>query len=200
MKAGNTGFTLVEMMVVIGVMTVLLAILLLRRPESPPRTACASNLRQVGIAAAISAVDGGAKKKLKGGTGLAAASSLYGQRVKYVEDPRIFSCPSADDDSSGLVPGNTLNAFTGAPNPPDSAYGFDFDHTMFDPHDVAIGADFTGAGEHLNSTNHGRGRPGQNVLYIDGHTRWHTIRACGHGGNNIFKEDTGVDHDSYLQQ
>jgi prepilin-type N-terminal cleavage/methylation domain-containing protein/prepilin-type processing-associated H-X9-DG protein len=175
------GFTLTEMMIVIGVILILAGMLVLgigTATEQANKVQCAHNLRQIGIAANAAAIDsGGSRKELPGGQGQAAAASLN------LADTRVLLCPATNE----------------------ADYGFDFDHTMFDPHDTAIAADDGGtvgdggADENNNSANHSEDRLGQNVLYIDGHVKWHTGRDVGHLGDNIYRDDE-VTYDSYITE
>jgi prepilin-type N-terminal cleavage/methylation domain-containing protein/prepilin-type processing-associated H-X9-DG protein len=118
-KSQRSGFTLVELLVVIGIIALLIAILLPalgRAKENANRVACASNLRQLGAAlvmytndnrgwfpfcAAIGEVDpvGGAPYRYE--------DWIYWQRVRKPEDsrispylgrfnPRVLHCPSDD--------------------------------------------------------------------------------------------------------
>lgn len=116
-KSGSRGFTLVELLVVIGIITVLIAILLpalSRAREAAKTIQCCSNLRQVGQAATGYANDYGGSLPPGGIT--VAYSNVYTNGVtgtwhqflsaylmlgKSVSDPSvvavspIFRCPSS---------------------------------------------------------------------------------------------------------
>ena len=83
-------FTLVEILVVVGIIAVLVALILpvfAKARAAARQAACISQLRQIGLAMRIYVDDNG---------GLAPRlSALY---RTYVSDPAVFVCPSDPDD------------------------------------------------------------------------------------------------------
>lgn len=123
----ETGFTLIELLVVIGIIAVLAAILFpvfAQARESGRRTACLSNLRQLGLAFTMyaqdyderlpAATDGKKGEKTEGGwiyytkfpvsRNPKSADVTRGAIYPYVKDRRIYICP---DDSLGQGAGES---------------------------------------------------------------------------------------------
>ena len=111
----KTAFTLVELLVVIGIIAILIAILLPtlgRARESARRTACLSNLRQVGLAFRFYAMNNrdqvpmGYRAKNKQFNSMVYGSTkravLFGwmYRAGLLKSPEVFYCPSNNDPQS----------------------------------------------------------------------------------------------------
>jgi len=112
------GFTLVELVVVVGIIALLTAILLpamSHARETARRTACLSNLRQVHLAFCFYAQSNQDRVPIgyRGGNrqwdSMISSSTahrlvLYGLLYQsgYMKDPRIFYCPSEIDPQSQL--------------------------------------------------------------------------------------------------
>lgn len=93
------GFTLVELLVVIGIIAVLLAILLPvlgKVRESARRAACTSNLRQI-VAGAIMCAQDKPRKPIYFPNSSGAVDSLVHIIPKYAKDPRVAICPSTSN-------------------------------------------------------------------------------------------------------
>ena len=114
MRSRRSGFTLVELLVVIGIIALLIAILLptlSKARESARRTECASNLRQVGIAVRFYALDSRDQVPLGYRTGTKQFNSMVysGGTVRrfvlfgwlypagLMKNPRVFFCPSENN-------------------------------------------------------------------------------------------------------
>jgi prepilin-type N-terminal cleavage/methylation domain-containing protein len=187
-RARKRGFTLIELLVVIAIIAILAGLILpvlARARESARRTSCASNLNQIGKAMFMYA-DVPANSTFPssdvGGTDPAASWSLLYN--KYIQDPRVFSCPSK------TTPPSALQTWTlGTPLPAGVMYGYDPKHG---PNDAiaAIAADKKGTTT-PNSDNHGPGA-GQNVLIGAGTVEFRdTVKH--NLGNNIVDDDIYAD-------
>src|SRR5258706_129300 len=110
----SIGFTLVELLVVIGIIALLVAILLpalSKSREMARRAACLSNLRQVHMAFVLYAADNHDQVPLVNRTPSRQYTSMMssttaGNRwvlfgllysARYAENPRIFFCPSENN-------------------------------------------------------------------------------------------------------
>ena len=113
MRSGRTGFTLVELLVVIAVVAILAALLLpalSRTRESARRTACVSNLRQIILAASMYVDEhedtfpaqpggDGVAVRAVGGDG----TNYYDVLMPYVNNSRVWLCPSAESTPGTLL-------------------------------------------------------------------------------------------------
>jgi len=112
MRAGNAAFTLIELLVVIAVIAILAALLLpalSKAKENARRARCASNLRQIVLAAVIYAdeseerfpaqPDDGRLVRVAGGDG----RNYYDLLMPFVQNPAVWLCPSAHDGPGQLL-------------------------------------------------------------------------------------------------
>jgi prepilin-type N-terminal cleavage/methylation domain-containing protein/prepilin-type processing-associated H-X9-DG protein len=121
MRCTRTAFTLVELLVVIAVIAILAALLLpalSKAKESARRTRCASNLRQVLLAASMYADENdgrfpaqpsdGRPVRAVGGDG----RNFYDLLMPYTLNPDTWLCPSAGDNAAeGAQPPGRLMGF-----------------------------------------------------------------------------------------
>ena len=106
----SCGFTLTEILIVLGVISVLTAVLLpvfFAIRESGRRTTCASNLRQLGLSLALYVQDSDEKHPA---TSIANPFQAYpvsrdigwaGRLYPYVKTTRTFQCPSDGNGDTG---------------------------------------------------------------------------------------------------
>ena len=177
------GFTLVELLVVIGIIAVLLAILmpaLNRAREMSNRTKCLSNLRQLGMAMTMYTDE--YKGRLPNANPWPQSVNDYNasnyvlvQLYKgWVKNPGTFHCPSDADPTPGDI-------VTADPSLPNSArVSYDFYSVFWYPElgpkihrikDAPLAWDLDGGSRKQEpDQNHGVG--GGNVVYADCHADW----------------------------
>ena len=179
---GSGGFTLVELMVVIGIIAVLMGLLLpvlSKARESSRRTTCLSNLRTLVQAMHLYADDN--RDMLPNDTASQTyqpddASVLVYFAGKYVGKPKVFYCPS----SRGGAPSAIDNGYSGEVNSARFSYEFlpiwwpsdqgpaltQFKGETPLTWDNDGGDDKSGIGNHEH---------GGNVGYADGHAEWQRV-------------------------
>lgn len=204
-KTRKAAFTLIELLVVIAIIAILAGLVLpvlAKARDQAKRTACASNLSQLGKAMQIFASVPAHHNTFPTSDPVDVYKSvnwLYGDR--YVKDFRMFSCPGKplkDNDLKALhrvvddadVPNGTMDRTT-------LSYGYDPGHT--DDHgDTVIMSDCPDGIE--NSKNHGIERStgkglGQNVLRGSGTVEWVDSKSIDVGDgktDDIFGDDSAV--------
>ena len=184
------GFTLVELLVVVGIIAVLIAILFpvfSRAREQARRTKCLANLRTLGQAMFIYANQH--KDRLPNGNGPMvfedplAADWVMVNFADEVKDGRVFHCPSDRDETE---PDAIRNAMQNEPMSARISYEF---YSLFWPSKegpklarlkgrAPIAWDLDGGPRSATLTGTGdenHGPKGGNVLFSDGHAEWKEV-------------------------
>ena len=94
-RARNAGFTFIELFLVISIIGILAAILLpglAKARESARRTACVSNVRELGLAIHMYSIEHKGELPWSGGGN--DARCFAGLVPEYTGDPGIYMCPS----------------------------------------------------------------------------------------------------------
>jgi len=123
-RRSQLGFTLVELLVVIGIIALLIAILLpaLRKAkESANRIKCGANLRQICTAASMYAGDHKSGLYMPH-SGVGDDFSPYFR--KYLTNINVLICPSTNNFVRGNVPADLTHAARG-PNDPNPGHSYE---------------------------------------------------------------------------
>jgi prepilin-type N-terminal cleavage/methylation domain-containing protein/prepilin-type processing-associated H-X9-DG protein len=186
----RNGFSLVELLVVIGIIALLIGILLpvlSKARESSRRTVCMSNLRTLGQAMFVYAHF--SRDSLPNGNPPLDWSSYDGANAimvhfakTYVKSPEVFRCPSESDP----VPTDIVTADHTLPNSARMSYDFYF--LYWAPEKGPILTKMKGkaplawdvdGGEIKSPLKNHKG--GGNVLVADGHVEWQDMKLWESG-------------------
>ena len=180
-------FTLIELLVVIAVIAILAALLLpalSRAKENARRARCASNLRQIILAAVIyadesedrfpSQPDDGRTVRTAGGDGM----NYYDLLMPLVQNPTVWLCPSAHDGPGQLL-GYHMNGLIITTNGLQSTGITEPSHTLLIAetgyrklYDQAyLRPDH--AGNYLYDRPQRNHSGGSNAGFVDGHVQWY---------------------------
>ena len=103
-QACHQGFTLIDLLVVIAIISIIAAILFpvfAQAREKARQTACASNERQLGLVFLQYAQDSDETLPTRGGNGNYVGAGWAGQVFPYVKNSGIYGCP---DDATVATP------------------------------------------------------------------------------------------------
>ena len=222
----RAAFTLVEMLVVMAIISILAGILLpalnMAR-KAGRRTACGSNLKQIGTAMLDYSQTYGNQfpyhKRYQSGDWVPAPNaSLSLIYPSFVDATDVFKCPTTDDDPTITIsytnPSGSVRyrhswfgwAGAGSPaagtknateDPNISSYGYDHRRNSYEvSSSTAVAADIN---DHYDRTagstidETANHVSGANVLYLDTHVKWGVIRRINGAEQAARLSDNGED-------
>jgi prepilin-type processing-associated H-X9-DG protein/prepilin-type N-terminal cleavage/methylation domain-containing protein len=190
-SASTKAFTLVELIVVIGVIALLIAILapaLSTSREQSRRTACLSNLRQLAVMLHVYADSHAGRLPNGNPVGMIENEDLnlvlVEFNMRFVHNPAIFHCPSDEQPRPELIETSDYN------QPNSARVSYDFYSIWWDAADgprlsklgsAPVAWDLDG-GETNFTALQNHGRKGGNVAFADGHASWQQQKTWD-GGN-----------------
>lgn len=172
----KAGFTLIELMVVMGIIGVLAGIMFPAFSafrESARRAKCKSNLRQIGMASKMYADDYNGKFPYSGPPDGSACLKILVDR--YLKTEEILVCPGDKKDSGHPVQemyGMKSYYFYNFVLTPEHILGNNSDSNLGAYWDFAGGCTDANAFYNINKDYQNHGTDGGNVVYVDGHVDW----------------------------
>jgi prepilin-type N-terminal cleavage/methylation domain-containing protein/prepilin-type processing-associated H-X9-DG protein len=189
-SARTSGFTLVELLVVIGIIAVMIGILLpalAKSREQARKVTCQSNLRQLGLGMHFYAQGNAGRlpnSNVPATNGYDWVNTNFVLRMlnaDFVRSPALFHCPSDDDDAPKAI------ATADFVSPDSARVSYDFFSVywmpVYGPKVARVKAEAPlawdlngGVGTPPAGTNRNHDVRGGNVLYADGHVAWADAR------------------------
>jgi prepilin-type N-terminal cleavage/methylation domain-containing protein len=190
--ARGRAFTLVELLVVIGIITILISILLpvlSKAREQSNKTKCMSNLRQLGQAMFLYA--GAHKDRLPNCNPPGVAVNSAGADMallalfnNYVRNPQLFYCPS----DSSQPPEQILTAIPQQPNSARISYDFysvywlpEYGPKLSGLKNAPLAWDVGVDPSASPNPDQNHGPKGGNVVHSDGHAEWQEAKLWDRG-------------------
>jgi prepilin-type N-terminal cleavage/methylation domain-containing protein len=184
LRRWKAGFTLIELLVVIGIIAILASIIIpsaLTVRERARRVKCMNSLREIGTGCTMYSSDFDGYYPSVRPPGSSASNPMASLALlfdRYVDNPKIFICPSTTDNCADLQPGQSFqphsSAGTGATGERRAcSFGYDDTRGINTKSNIVIagdappgGAGGVGTASTKNSDNHFG--DGQNILFYGG--------------------------------